>query len=241
MSSAVAEPLSVVVPVHNEQATIAALVHDLERELVPACPQLEVIVVDDASSDETPVILSELGATRPWLQVHRLEPNVGHGPAVRHGLDRARGEWIFQLDSDGQFRVDEFPLLWERRHDGDLLLGVRLERHDPRHRLLLSRVVAGAASALAARRMQDANTPFRLIRREAWDDVRPLVDPSALAPNILIAVGAIVRGWRIVEVPVTHLPREGGASTLRALRLLRFSLRGLFQLLAFRRGVRARR
>jgi hypothetical protein len=89
--------------------------------------------------------------------------------------------------------------------------------------------------------VQDANTPFRLVRREAWDDLRPLVDPIALAPNILIAVGAIVRGWRIVEVPVTHLPREGGTSTLRALRLLRFSLRGLVQLLAFRRRVRRRR
>ena len=215
--------------------------HDLERELVPVCPQLEVIVVDDASSDNSPAILSELSATRPWLQVQRLEPNVGHGPAVRHGLDRARGEWIFQLDSDGQFRVDEFPLLWERRHHADLLLGVRLERHDPRHRLLLTRVVAAAVSALAARRVQDANTPFRLMRRETWEDVRPFVDPTALAPNILIAVGAIVRGWRIVEVPVTHLPREGGTSTLRALRLLRFSLSGLFQLLAYRRRVRARR
>jgi hypothetical protein len=91
-----------------------------------------------------------------------------------------------------------------------------------------------ATSLLAGRRVRDANTPFRLVRRAVWDDLRPFVDERTLAPNIFVTLAAAVRGWRIIEVPVTHLPRETGTVSLRALRLVRFSARGLGQLVALR-------
>ena len=226
--------LSVVVPVYNEAATIETLVDDFGRELVALVPGLEVIVVDDASTDETPRILERLAGDRPWLHVHRAPQNAGHGAAVLRGLGLAQGEWIFQIDSDGQFVVAEFPRLWERRQEADLVLGVRADRHDPGHRLVLTRVVRLAAALLAGRRVPDPNTPFRLLRRSRWQELSPVVEPDTLAPNIFVTLGAVVRGWRIVEVPVTHLEREQGTSTLRYLRLIRFSLRGLGQLVRYR-------
>ena len=87
---------------------------------------------------------------------------------------------------------------------------------------------------MAAGGCETSNTPFRLVRRAVWDDLRPLIDPATLAPNILVSLGATVRGRRVVEVPVTHLPRETGTVSLRTLKLVRFSLRGLAQLVAFR-------
>lgn len=226
--------LSVVVPVFNEASSIETLVRDLERDLVPRFDAVQVIVVDDASTDETPAILDRLAGDRPWLDVEHAERNGGHGASVMRGLKRASAEWIFQTDSDGQFVVAEFPLLWEQRHESDLVLGVRAQRNDPTHRLLLTRAVRLAASLLAGRRIRDVNTPFRLLRRSLWTELEPHIEPGTLAPNILVTLGAAVRGRRIVNIPVTHLAREGGTSTLRTLRLVRFSLRGLGQLLAFR-------
>jgi dolichol-phosphate mannosyltransferase len=226
--------LSVVMPVFNEAESIEGIVEDLGRELFALLERVEVIVVDDCSTDETAEILGRLAADRPWLDVQRAAENAGHGPSVMRGLALARADWVFQLDSDGQFVVSEFGRLWERRDDADLLLGVRESRHDPLHRLLLTRVVRIVTSLLAGRRMSDANTPFRLVRRPLVEEMRVYLEPGTLAPNILIALGASVRGWRVVDVPVTHLARERGVSTLRKVRLLKFSLRGLAQLVAFR-------
>ncbi len=226
--------LSVVVPVYNEAGAVEALIEDLGTALLPLVDELEVIVVDDASTDETPAILKQLGADRPWLRLERAENNAGHGPSVVRGLELARAEWVFQIDSDGQFVVAEFELLWTHRTDCDLVLGVRTRRSDPPHRLMLSRSVRIVTSALAGKRLGDANTPFRLLRRSAWSDLREFIGTRALAPNIFVALGASVRGWRIVEVPVTHLPRETGTVSLRAMRLIRFSANGLAQLVAFR-------
>jgi len=226
--------LSVVVPAYNEEAAVERLVLDLERDVVDSYGQVEVIVVNDCSTDATPRILDRLAGTRPWLHVVHAERNAGHGPSVVAGLGRAGGAWIFQLDSDGQFVVAELAHLWARRAEADVVLGVRARRRDPRHRLALSAVVARASSLLARRRLQDPNVPFRLFRREVWVQLRPLIGPTTLAPSIHLAVGAAVRGLRIVEVPVTHLPREQGASSLRAWRLVAFSARGLRQLVTFR-------
>ena len=226
--------LSVVIPAYNEAESIERLVDDLALALPEVARQFEVIVVDDASTDETPAILHRLAAERAWLHVERADRNAGHGPSVIRGLDKAKAEWILQIDSDGQFVVAELALLWAARAECDVALGVRALRHDPRHRLLLTRAVRVGTSLLGGRGLRDVNTPFRLVRREVWDDLRPLVDAATLAPNIFVSLGASVRGWRIVEVPVTHLPRETGSVSLRTLKLVRFSLRGLVQLVAFR-------
>jgi glycosyltransferase involved in cell wall biosynthesis len=226
--------ISVVVPAYNEAESIEQLVLDLEREVVAVHGDVEVIVVDDCSTDSTPAVLERLAVDRPWLRIERADLNVGHGPSVVRGLELARGEWIFQLDSDRQFVVAQLSRLWEHREDADLVLGIREKRRDPLHRLLLAVAVRVVVSALAGRRLRDPNVPFRLLRRKLWQELRPLIDPDTLAPSIQTALGAAVRGRRVVEVPVTHLPRSQGTSSLRRWRLVRFSLRGLRQVVAFR-------
>ena len=224
----------VVVPAWNEEGVIGRVVEDVGRDVVGRLEAAELIVVDDASTDRTPDILAGLASASPWLQVVRLERNSGHGAAVLEGLRRSDADWIFQLDSDGQFVVAEFWELWQRRESADLVLGVRSRRRDPLQRLVLSRIIAVVVSLLAGRRLRDPNVPFRLIRRDLWDDLAPLMPPATLAPSILTVVGAAVRGWRIAELPVTHLARERGRSSLYSWRLVRFSLRGLVQLVGFR-------
>jgi glycosyltransferase involved in cell wall biosynthesis len=229
-----AESLAVVVPVHDEAATIPEVLESLGRDVVAKHPSADVIVVDDASTDATASILADWAAEHTWLRVERSERNRGHGPSVRRGLDLAHTDWIFELDSDGQFVVSEFSRLWERRSEADVVIGVRTERHDPLHRQLLSRGVAFVSSVLAARRLRDTNCPFRLLRREVWEDVRPFISEDAGPVHVLFCVGAVKRGWRLVEVPISHRPRPSGQSSLRLWRLARFSARGLWQLATFR-------
>ena len=154
---------------------------------------------------------------------------------MRDGLARSRGDWVFVLDSDGNIPAADFWRLWEARAQADLVLGVRVHRRDARHRLLLTRAVRTVVSRLAGRPVQD---PFRLMRRSLWDDLSRFIGDDALAPSIMVSLGAAVRGWRVAEVPIEHRPRAGDASSLRRLRLLGFSARGLLQRARFRLQLR---
>ena len=120
--------VSVVVPVYNEGPLVEALILNLERELPAMSSSFEVLVVDDASTDDTPQILERLARSRPWLDVLRNERNAGHGASVLRGLDAASGALILQSDSDGQFVVSEVQRLWAEREGAALVLGVRVTR-----------------------------------------------------------------------------------------------------------------
>lgn len=229
--------VSVVLPVFNEAAVIERVVEDIVEDVVNRVGDGEIVVVDDSSSDETPRVLERLEARYPILRIVRNETNLGHGPTVVRGLDEARHPWIFLADSDAQFLMRDFGALWDARHDADLVLGRRVTRAGSRHRLVLGRIVESIVSRLAGRSVFDPNVPFKLLRRSLWRDLRVVVDDDARVPSIMIALGAALRGWRIVHVSVTHLPRTHAPSTLRGLRLARFTFAALRDVLSFRRRV----
>jgi glycosyltransferase involved in cell wall biosynthesis len=217
-----AEAVTVVIPAYNEAPVIAAVVREALREIVARGAGIDILVVDDGSTDGTAAALAEVTATGADVSCLRLDRNVGQGPALYQGFEAARGDWICQMDGDGQLVPADFWELWSRRDDGDLVLGVRRTRQDPLHRRLLTRVVRGATRAAGHRRLEDAASPLRLIRRSTWEDVRGFVGDGAVALPILVSVAASRRGWRVCEVPVRHRPRLHGVSHLRRLHLLRF-------------------
>lgn len=233
------DALSVVMPVYNEEQVIAGVVEDVRRRVLDRLDDAHLIIVDDHSTDSTPKILEELARDDPRVKIDHAPVNRGHGPTLRRGLELASGAWIFHLDSDDEVPVEDFWKLWDRRDQADLVLGVRAPRGGPRHRVVLSRVVAATVSLLAGRRLRDPNVPCKLIRERAWRSVAPLIPGDAPAPSILLCLAASLRGWRIVQVPVTHRARRFGTSSLRQLRLFAFALRAAGGLATFR--VRLRR
>jgi dolichol-phosphate mannosyltransferase len=211
--------LSVVMPVYNEDKGVADVIADIVRHVLDAVPASELVVIDDCSTDGTAVVLHRLACRDSRIRVLVNDTNLGHGRTTRRAMEASTGEWIFHLDSDGQVDVSEFPLLWALRRDHDLVLGMRLTRHDPLHRLVLTRLTRITVSVLARHWVRDANVPFKLIRRSLYEHLRSSIPETAFAPSIMIVLGAYRSGARIAEVETTHLRRGHGKSTLRLARL----------------------
>lgn len=233
------EPVSVVMPVFNEAAVIEEVVEDLVRDVIGTAHGGEIVVVDDCSTDETRALLDRLASRHPVVRILRNERNLGHGPSVVRGLDEARHHWIFLVDSDAQFVMSEFALLWGLRNDVDVVLGRRSARAGSRHRALLSRLLERLGTRLAGRQLHDPNVPFKLLRTSVWRDLRRVIGRAARVPSVMISIGASLRRWRIAYVPITHLPRNHAPSTLRGARLAGFSIRAAGDLIAFRSRVRS--
>jgi glycosyltransferase involved in cell wall biosynthesis len=213
--------LSVVMPVYNEAAVVERVLREhldvlLERFEPEA---IEIVVVDDGSTDGTRAILADLADEVPQLVVLLQERNRGPGPALYRAIQRSQGRWLLHLDTDDQTDPHDLWLLWERRDEADLLIGVRYPRRDPTHRLVVTTMTRAVVWALAQHRLADANAPFKLFRRELWRDVQPIIDPTAFAPSLLLGIGAVRRRWRVLEVRVTHRQRPVGQSTFRMGRL----------------------
>lgn len=227
------EAVSVILPVYNEAPVLAEVIDDVVAVILDHLDGSELIVVDDRSTDESWSIVEKLAAADVRIRPLRNDVNRGHGPSVRRGFDAATKEWIFHLDSDGQVDVGDFWRLWERRDAGDLVLGVRVRRHDPRHRLVLTRLTQLLVSALARRWARDANVPFKLVRRDLFAHLAPRLPADAFAPSILLLLGAVRARARMVEVPISHRERAHGRSTLRLGRLARAAATSAWQTVRF--------
>lgn len=224
-------------PVHNEEHAIAEVVTEWVRELDELSLDYELVVYDDGSTDATRATLERLSASLPRLVV-RTHPNRRHGPTVLRGYREARGDWIFQTDSDGEMDVAGFARLWQTRDAYDVLLGCRERRRTTLIRRLVSQLARVVVWVLFGRRLRDVNTPFRLMRRAAIARLLRVVPEDCFAPNVALSGLAARGGLRIFEAPVPHRERRGGRSSLSGLRLWRASLRSLRQTLGIALGSR---
>jgi glycosyltransferase involved in cell wall biosynthesis len=212
--------LSVVLPAHDEEAAIEGVVRDVVatvRSLVDGAG--EVLVIDDGSTDRTGAILDALAQELDEVSVVHQRPNRGHGPALRTGWERARGDWVGHLDTDDQIPADQLALLWPQRDGADLVLGIRTDRDDPRHRLLVTKVLRALVGRLAGQPIRDANVPCKLVAADLLAEALPLMPPDTFAPSVGLAVVAARRGRVVRQVPVVHRARPHGTSSLKPLRL----------------------
>jgi glycosyltransferase involved in cell wall biosynthesis len=226
--------LSIVMPVYNEASVIEDVVADLKRDVCERLPNSELVLVNDASTDDTATILDRLAREDPRVKVHHAERNGGHGPALRRAFEESTGTWIFQIDSDGQQVPAEFWELWERRHEADLVMGMRMIHRNGRHRVAVSAAARWLNRALGGGKIRDVNVPFKLVHRRVWEDLEADIPRTPVAPSLLVAVGSMLRGWRVSQVGITNLPRRHGPSSVNLRALLRLSWGALTELVVFR-------
>jgi dolichol-phosphate mannosyltransferase len=233
-------PLTVIMPVYNEQDAIADAVGDVRQHILDAIPGAELVVVNDGSRDRTPALLDDIAARDPRVRVIH-QANAGHGGAVMAGLASAQGDYLFLIDSDRQIPLDGFGAAWTAVQGGrDAVFGVRRRRYDPRVRLYLTKVIRSVVDAMFGVRLDDANVPYKLMRRSLWEEARPFIPPGTLAPSLFLAIVTRLRGRDILELDVPHKERNTGEVSIRRMKLLKFCARGLSQMIELRRQLSRR-
>jgi dolichol-phosphate mannosyltransferase len=209
--------ISVVVPVHNEERSVALLYDELRSALEPLGPPWETIFVDDGSSDGTFAALTRLHNDADNVRVVRLRRNFGKAAALVAGFDQARGETVVTIDGDLQDDPAEIPRLLAKLDEGfDLVSGWKTRRRDPLSRRILSRIFNRVTSAFSGVHLHDMNCGLKAYRAEVVHGLRLYGELHRFIPVL-----AHYRGFRIAELPVNHRPREHGRSRYGVERYLR--------------------
>jgi glycosyltransferase involved in cell wall biosynthesis len=216
-------------PCYNDAATIGGLVDDVHGALTPLVDEVEVIVVNDGSSDGSREVLDALAADRPWLLVVHHERNRGYGGALITGFSTARFDWIFYTDGDAQYDAREAALLVPLATDDvDIVQGYKLGRGDPLYRKVIGRCYHRVVKLLFSLPARDTDCDFRLFRRQLIVD-RPLTSSSGVI-CVEMMRSFDQAGARFVEAPVHHYFRPSGTSQFFRLPAIARSARQLLQL-----------
>ena len=220
--------LTVIIPVYNEEATLERVV----RAVRAVGLDLEIVVVDDASTDGTPAILDRLEA-EGTVRRFRQDRNRGKGAAVRRGIDEARGEICVIQDADLEYQPSDLPALVHPivDLDADAVYGSRFLGP---HRVFLywhytaNRVLTWLTNVLYDTMLTDMETGYKAVRTDLLRDLRLRSDTFDIEPEITAKL--FKRGCKVFEIPITYNGRTydegkkiGPLDAVRALAaLLRF-------------------
>jgi dolichol-phosphate mannosyltransferase len=204
--------ISVVFPVHYESFIIEQTLRNYGAELQGRVSDLEFIVAEDGSEDDTKAVLERLAEELP-LRLFLSDERKGYQQALKDAVTHATRPWLFIVDSDYQFAAIDFWWLEPRRADSDVILGVKSPRRDPFYRILLSWGYNRLMRMVFRVSYRDMDTGFRLIRRDLVNELSPAVRFMTFF-NAEFVIRAHYAGARIACVPVPHYARKIGSTTI---------------------------
>ena len=149
-----------------------------------------LVVIDDGSKDSTYAIMQKLSEEMPKF-IPLTKPNGGHGATVlygyRYALDHG-ADYVFQTDSDGQTRPEEFAQFWEKRADYHMVIGHRKGRQDGFSRVIVTKTLKLVCLLCFHVRVKDANTPFRIMQAEYLEKNLKVIPENYNLPNVVLSV-----------------------------------------------------
>ncbi len=200
--------ISVVIPVFNEHDSLAELHGEIAGVAKERALDLEMIFVDDGSTDDSWSAIQGLNKVDTRVHGLRLRRNFGKSAALAAGFRAAKGDIVITIDSDLQDDPKEIPGLIEQLQSGfDVVGGWKQVRHDPWHKVLASRVFNSVVSWSTGVRLHDHNCGLKCYRAEVLRDVRLYGELHRFIPVL-----AAARGFRVGERAVNHRPRKYGHS-----------------------------
>ncbi len=200
--------LSIVIPVYNERDSLESLHRELDEVAQANGYDLDMIFVDDGSSDGSWKVICMLADKDPRVRGIRFRRNFGKAAALSAGFGSARGEVVMTLDADLQDDPREIPrFLAALSDDLHVVSGWKQVRYDPWHKVFASRVFNAMVSWLTGVRLHDHNCGMKCYRREVLGEVRLYGELHRFVPVL-----AAARGFAVGEVVIKHRPRKFGSS-----------------------------
>jgi dolichol-phosphate mannosyltransferase len=209
----------VVIPTYNEAENIRLITERVRR----AVPSVDILIADDNSPDGTGAIADELAAGDDHIDVLHRPGRQGLGAAYVAGfaVARERGyDAVVEMDADGSHAPEQLPALLDALRDADAVLGSRWVPGGtvvnwPVHRLLISRVGNLYTRVALGIPLRDATGGYRAYRMPVLDKIElDSVASQGYCFQVDLAWRAYRQGLRVVEVPITFVERERGASKM---------------------------
>ncbi len=196
--------VSIIIPAFNEEGTITQVVNSIRSEF----PEVEIIVIDDGSSDKTALFAEKAGAC-----VIRKRENQGYGAALKTGILSSKSDYVVTFDADGQHKVKDIMRIMKFAENNDMVIGIREKMlHSNLWRMPGKWLLGLLASYLVGKRIPDLNSGLRVMHRETVLKYLHLC-PSGFSFSTTITMTMLSRDYRVEFVPIS-VERRKGKSTV---------------------------
>ena len=221
-----------VMPAYNEAENIETTIRQW-YPIVKRCHEelgyARLIIANDGSKDNTFAIMEKMQEKYPLL-VPINKPNSGHGATVltlyRYAIEKG-ADYIFQTDSDGQTSPEEFWQMYENREKYDFQIGNRQGRQDGFTRIFVTQTLRLVVWFMFHEWVVDANTPFRLMKKEKLEAILKVIPDDFFLCNVAISAIATKWNYKIAWYKISFKPRQGGVNSINLRRIFKIGWKAL--------------
>ncbi|MEP9411475.1 MAG: glycosyltransferase family 2 protein [Candidatus Brocadia sp.] len=202
--------ISLVIPCYNEEGNLRALADAIRSTLDPAGISYEVVITDDASTDNSWTLLKGIAAADSRFRIQRFKSNCGESAASWAGMKVSRGRYIITLDADLQNDPRDIPKFLQALNQYDCVCGTRVATRgqgDNFVRIVSSRIANWVRNKLSSENISDAGCTYRAFRRECISNIKFFKGAHRFLPTLIK-----MEGFSVTEIPVTNNPRFAGQS-----------------------------
>ena len=206
--------ISIVIPVFNEASTIRLIIDKVEKALLPADSEREIIIVDDCSTDETYKILNEMSNNLVRIYHHPI--NMGKGAALRTGFSKCTGDIIIIQDADLEYDPEEYMKLLKPilSNKADVVFGSRFMGAEP-HRVMYfwhylgNKVLTFVSNMFSDLNLTDMETCYKVFRKQIIEKITLQENRFGIEPEMTAKVAALSKKERIAiyEVGISYYGR----------------------------------
>ena len=204
--------LSFVFPMYNEIGNVERCVAEALATGRKITSDLEIVLVDDASTDGCGALADQLAERHPEVKVMHHAKNRKLGGALRTGFAAATKDWVLYIDSDLPIEMDDALLAVPLTANADMVIGNRQGRAEGPKREIMSWVYNRLIRVLFGLNVRDVNFAFKLFRRSVLERISLQSEGSFIDAELLIETHKA--GFRIAELPLRYFERTAGVSTL---------------------------
>lgn len=223
--------ISVVFPIYNEEENVYKTMNMFLSAMPSFTDDFEIIAVDDASTDNTALLLKDLARNNDKIKILRNNKNRKLGGALKEGFKRASKELILYSDFDMPFDVRDIKTALQimETRDADIISAYRINKHaDGMLRIVYSYVYNFIIRLIFATNIIDVNFAFKLFKRAILNSFELKSEGSFISAEFLLR--SKINNLRIAQFPVKYFPRNKGRSTLSCLPVI---LKIIYELIKF--------
>ena len=220
--------ISFVLPMYNECENIAHTIDAIHELTAKICDDYEIVVVDDASSDESVEIVNKIAADDSRVKLFRLEENTRFGGAFAKGFKSSTKDIILYMDSDMPVGVDDIVESFKLIEDSDIVTGYsKIKKGDTVFRKFVSGTYNLMVQILFGLSVRDINSGYKIVRKKVVDELQ-FISKSPFV-DVELFLHAKKKGFRVKQYPLVFLSRFAGQSHIASLPFMLATFRDMLK------------
>lgn len=224
--------LSIFLPTYNEGENLSKVIENVVSSASKYTDNWELLIVNDGSKDNTREIAEKLSDEDKRIRVINHAVNKGYGASLQSGFYNAKYQWISFIDSDGQFDFGEIKNFINKQKEthADAVIGYYKKRRVSFFKIITSKIWEAVVFLFFGLKVKDIDCGFKLISKKIIENIPKLESERGAFVSSELLIKAKKKGFKIVEISVTHYPRVKGTGTGRNIKVIVKSFIDLFRL-----------